>query len=89
LRILNVTNNNEIDDNSIKELNLTALYATNCLKITNLNHMNNLKILHAKYAFGNISGITNELNLTELVVDDNNGITNVSHMSNLKILSAI
>ena len=63
----------------IKELN-----TCDCHKITNINHMRNLKKL---IAFGDCgiddNGIKN-LNLIELYSHNNPKITNVSHMTNLK-----
>src|SRR5205807_10203704 len=57
-------------------------------KITNINHMTNLKKLCAKGSCGiNDNGIQN-LNLIELNAHDNSKITNVNHMTNLKKLWA-
>lgn len=64
---------------------LNASYNKN---ITTVNHMKNLRILHA---YGWSCGISDEglknVNLIELYAGENNNITTVNHMTNLQKLS--
>ena len=89
LKILYCSENCEIDQNGISQLNLMKLYAHNNEKIKNVNHMKNtLKILNCSGSNCAIdqNGIS-ELNLIKLYASENNKIKNVNHMKNtLKIL---
>jgi hypothetical protein len=57
-------------------------------KVTNVNHMTNLKILFATGGSGIDDNGIKDLNLAVLDVWGNTQITNLNHMTNLKILSA-
>ena len=78
----------KIDDECIRNINLEKLIAYDNPKITNVNHMTNLKELNA----GGNCGINNEgiscVNLEVFDASFNRKITNVNHMSNLKVLDA-
>jgi hypothetical protein len=92
-----VLNHYEIPDRYWKKLtnkilsihNLTKFKYTGNNKITNLNHMTRLRILHAQDRYCGIgdSGIR-DLNLVELNCWENPKITNVNHMTNLRVLDA-
>src|SRR5690606_8268728 len=76
----------KITDNILgqkKYYHLISLNLSNNSQITNVNHMTNLKILHAS---GGDCGIDNKgigkLNLIELHANGNIKITNVNHMTN-------
>jgi len=59
-------------------------------KITNVNHIINLKKLDTFYECGiNDNGIKNLINLEYLNANNNSKITNVNHMINLKTLHAM
>ena len=61
------------------------LNVSNNSKITNVNHIINLKILCARQNCGiDNNGIKNIINLEELNVNRNPKITNINHMINLK-----
>ena len=71
---------------SIKNLNLEKLDATHNKKITNVNHMTNLKDLDASGNCGiDNDGIKN-INPEKLNIEYNGKITDVKHMTNLKEL---
>jgi len=77
-----------IGDDGIKDINLEKLEASCNQKISNVNHMTNLKELLARNDCGiDDRGIIN-INLEKLDADCNPRITNVNHMTNLKVLSA-
>jgi hypothetical protein len=94
LQVLNASNNifamvdNSklcgIDDNSIKNLNLVELYAYNNSMITNINHMNNLRVLDASGNCGIDDKNIKDLNLIKLYASRNIKITSIDHMSNLQ-----
>ena len=64
------------------------LYACSNPKISNINHMSNLKVLNASRKCGiDCYGVKN-LNLEVLYAYDNPKITNINHMTNLKELDA-
>jgi hypothetical protein len=73
-----------IGNEGITKLNLVKLYIWNNPKITNVNHMYNLKIL---YAAGSKCGISNEgiknINVEQLSAANNPKITNINHMDKL------
>jgi hypothetical protein len=79
LQILHLYGNKcQIDQNGIKNLNLTELNVSNNPKITNVNFMFNLKKLIASGKCGiNQEGI-NGLNLTELDATNNPKITKIN-----------
>ena len=77
-----------INDYGIKDLDLFELYANNNVSIKNINHFNNLRILHAVGECGIEDYSIRNLNLIELDASSNPKITSVNHMSKLKILLA-
>ena len=64
------------------------LNACNNPKITNVNHMTNLKVLNASVNCGIDDKGIKEVDLEILCAYSNSKITNVNHMSNLKELDA-
>ena len=86
----NVPNIHKLTDEVLKLFSyVIKLNVTSNRKITNVNHMKNLQILHAGDDCGiNDHGIQQLVNLTELNVNNNSKITNVDHMKNLRILYA-
>ena len=86
LEKLDVSDKSAINDDGIKQLNLSELNASNNPKITTLNHMTKLQKLHADGDSGiNNAGIR-QLNLLELYAYDNQKITTVNHMTKLRKL---
>ena len=79
----------KLDDKNLLDYKFAKkLDARHGRKITNVNHMINLKILDASGDCGiNDNGIKN-INLEKLYVSYNHKITNVNHMTKLKILDA-
>lgn len=77
------------DQQTIQNINPYKLKITTNSRITNLNHMTNLRKL---VAYGPECQLTNysikNINLRELYIDNNPFITNIRHMTNLITLSA-
>jgi hypothetical protein len=87
---IKLLNDHKINNICIMGLtNLTELNIIGNEKITNINHLINLRTLNAGWQCGldNI-GIMGLTNLTELNVTGNEKITNVNHLVNLRILCA-
>ena len=80
----------KLSDEILKKYNdIEFLDASKNPKITNVNHIINLKKLDTFYECGiNDNGIKNLINLEYLDASDNPKITNVNHMTKLKILHA-
>jgi len=77
-----------INDDSIKQLNLIELNINHTSKITNINHMTDLKKLSIYNNKGINDNSIKNLNLFELNASNSPNITNVNHMTYLKILDA-
>ncbi len=80
--------NTSITNDNVKKLNLEKLNITFCEKITNINHMSNLKILYAGYDFSINDDSIKNLNIEELYVYGNENISNINHMTKIKVLDA-
>jgi hypothetical protein len=70
----------------IKLTNLIELDISNNDKITNINHMTNLRILRARGNCG-IINIDKLVNLTELDITSSVKIINIAHLVNLQVLN--
>ena len=77
-----------VNDDDLKNLNLTKLYMDDNMIIKNISHMDNLRILSCNNTNINDNSIKN-LNLINLKCSTNKNITNVEHMTNLKMLNYI
>ena len=84
----NVPNKYKLTDKILKSyLRVIKLNASHNNKITNVNHLINLRILHVRGNCGiGDDGLNRLTNLTELDAGNNNEITNVNHLINLRIL---
>lgn len=83
--------NSGINDHGIKDIFLIEdLDVSNNSNITNINHLQNIKILHARGDNCGINdhGISNLFLIEYLFVSDNPYVTNINHFKNLKLLYA-
>lgn len=81
--------NCDLDNESLKGLNLKKLVLFDNPNLTDINHLTNLKeliIIDSKCGIGN-DGIKN-LNVKYLNVTNNSNITKINHMTNLTMLVA-
>ncbi len=77
-----------IDDASLSGVNLFKLNANNNTKITNINHLSKLQILHASSICGIDNAGIQDLDLVGLNVQGNKKIYDILHLSRLERLSA-